>query len=65
LQVDIKTLEKILYLAEICLAGLKNGFELTHQFVEQSVDVVVGAVDAVGTAAYSKRLKSGVGFLGI
>ena len=70
MQVDIKIVEKILYLAEICLAGLENvleliHFELIHKFVEQSADVVVGAVDAVGTAAYSKKLKSGLGFLGI
>ena len=47
------------------MAGLKNGLELIHWFVEQSADVVVGAVDAVGAAAYSKKLKSGLGFLGI
>ena len=65
MQFDIKIVKKTLYLAEICLAGLENGFEPIHQNIEQTVDVVVGAVDAVGAAAYSKRLKSGVGFLGI
>ena len=65
MQFDVKIVEKILYLAEICLAGLKNGLELIHRFVEQSADVVVGAVDAVGAATYSKKLKSGLGFLGI
>ena len=64
MQVDIKIVKKILYLAEICLAELENvleliHFELIHQFLEQSTDVVVAA------AAYSERLKSGLGFLGI
>ena len=74
MQVDIKILEKILYCAVICLAGLENGFALIHQFVEQSASDVVGAVvgadadaDAADTADAdpSKRLTSGLGLFGI
>ena len=37
---------------EICLAGLKNGLELIHQFLEQFADVVETVVDAVGASAH-------------
>ena len=65
LQVEINIVEKILFLAEICLADLENGFELSHQFVERSADVVGTVVCAVGDSAHSKRLTSGLGLLGI